>query len=347
MPPLSQLRLMAPDPRYQMVDETPIPIMTEVNGNDLAALETAKSRTLGCLPTYASIELYVYCCYQTSHDSQPYTNEFDCRQVVFVVRSRMSPAVPSMKKSDMLKNHHLIRAKRIFESLTPANILKRKIDQWSKITDDVCEAYHKWYYNNRVFETTKWAGVVTLKSPADMWNYQEIIFELKPQLIIEFGTRYGGSAMFFAGVLHQLNSAADSVVLSVDIDHVTIDARVKANPRIHLFQGSSTAPETAEKIVQMRAKYPGPVFIILDSEHAKDHVLGEMMLLRSLLRKGDYVIVEDGNINGHPVAPGFGQGPYEALEAYFAKFPNDYTRDEKREHKFGFTFAPLGFLIKN
>jgi cephalosporin hydroxylase len=78
-----------------------------------------------------------------------------------------------------------------------------------------------------------------------------------------------------------------------------------------------------------------------------DHVLAEMKLLRPLLSTGDYVIVEDSMLNGHPVLPMFGPGPYEAIEAYEREFPDDYTYDTEREEKFGWTQAPYGFLIRN
>ena len=76
-------------------------------------------------------------------------------------------------------------------------------------------------------------------------------------------------------------------------------------------------------------------------------MLAEMKLLRPLLSAGDYLLVEDSTVNGHPVLPGWGPGPYEAIEAYEREFPNDYTHDVDRENKFGFTFAPNGFLIRN
>jgi cephalosporin hydroxylase len=82
----------------------------------------------------------------------------------------------------------------------------------------------------------------------------------------------------------------------------------------------------------------------LDSDHSADHVLAEMRLLRPLLVAGDYLIVEDSNVNGHPVLPGF--GPFEAIEAYEREFPNDYVHDRKREEKFGWTMATNGFLIR-
>jgi len=60
---------------------------------------------------------------------------------------------------------------------------------------DPREEYHKWYYDNEVWEDVRFLGVVTNKSVSDMWNYQEILTELQPGLIVEFGTRFGGLAL--------------------------------------------------------------------------------------------------------------------------------------------------------
>jgi cephalosporin hydroxylase len=97
---------------------------------------------------------------------------------------------------------------------------------------------------------------------------------------------------------------------------------------------------------QAEGRFPGPVFAILDSDHTKRHVLAEMLLLRPLMKPGDYMVVEDSNINGHPVLPDWGEGPYEAIQEYLKTYPNDYRKDEARESKFGFTFATGGFLIR-
>jgi cephalosporin hydroxylase len=204
--------------------------------------------------------------------------------------------------------------------------------------------YHLWYYNSRVWHTTSWAGVITLKSPSDMWNYQEIIFTLKPSLIIEFGTCCGGSALFFSSILRQLGQKYK--VFSVDISHENLNPLVRQDANIELFLSSSTSPIVAEAITELQKEYPGAIFAILDSDHTKEYVLNDMLLLRPLLKSGDYLIVEDGNINGHPVLPGWGEGPYEALQEYFTRYPDDYHRDYAREDKFGFTFATAGFLIR-
>ncbi|VBA37049.1 rhamnosyl O-methyltransferase [Mycobacterium attenuatum] len=212
-------------------------------------------------------------------------------------------------------------------------------------TDSAAEEYHKWYYSNLVWDHTTWLGVQCWKSVSDMWNYQEILFSLKPSLVIEFGSRYGGSALYFANVMR--HTGQPFKVVSVDISHKALDPAARRDPDILFIESSSTVPAVAEQIERLKAEYPGTIFAILDSDHSMDHVLAEMKLLRPLLSSGDYLIVEDSDINGHPVLPGFGAGPYEAIEAYEREFPNDYKHDVARENKFGWTSAPNGFLIRN
>lgn len=210
--------------------------------------------------------------------------------------------------------------------------------------DDVGEEYHKWYYGTLTYTRNTWMGVPCWKSVSDMWTYQEILADLKPSLLIEFGTRYGGSALFFSGILRQIGQPFH--VLSVDVSLKVLRPEARQDPDITFVESSSTEPAIAEQIRGLKEDYPGKIFAILDSDHSKQHVLGEMKLLRPLLAPGDYLLVEDSNVNGHPVLPGFGPGPYEAIEAYEQEFPDDYTHDKERENKFGFTFAPNGFLIR-
>jgi cephalosporin hydroxylase len=206
------------------------------------------------------------------------------------------------------------------------------------------EEYHKWYYNTFVWQKTSWMGVTTWKSVSDMWNYQEILFDLKPSLVIEFGTNQGGSALFFATIMKQIGHPFK--VLSVDISHKNLDPKARLDSDIQFVESSSTQPAIAEQIQRLKDEFPGKIFAILDSDHSMGHVLAEMKLLRPLLSPGDYLLVEDSTVNGHPVLPGWGPGPYEAIEAYEQEHPDDYTHDVARENKFGFTFAPYGFLIR-
>lgn len=211
-------------------------------------------------------------------------------------------------------------------------------------TGSEAEEYHKWYYNTFVWKKTTWMGINCWKSIADIWNYQEILFDVKPSLVIEFGSAHGGSAVFFASIMRQIGQPFK--VLSVDISHGRLEQAARQDPDVLFVESSSTIPAVAERIQQLRNEYPGKVFAILDSDHSKDHVLAEMKSLRPLLTAGDYLVVEDSTVNGHPVLPGWGPGPYEAIEEYEQEFPNDYTHDVERENKFGWTFAPYGYLIR-
>jgi cephalosporin hydroxylase len=137
-----------------------------------------------------------------------------------------------------------------------------------------------------------------------------------------------------------------SRVLSVDIDQSAVGEFVRHQPAIELMEQDSTSPIVAERIRTLRAAHPGPAFFILDSDHTKEHVLNEMLQIRPLTLPGDYVVVEDSNMNGHPIRPDSGPGPYEAIEEYIERYPEDFISDSARESKFGFTFAPRGFLIR-
>ena len=212
-------------------------------------------------------------------------------------------------------------------------------------TGSEADEYHKWYFNTFVWRKTTWMGVNCWKSIADLWNYQEILFDLKPSLVIEFGTAHGASATFFASMMRQIGQPFK--VLSVDISHKRLEPAARRDPDVLFVESSSTEPAIAEQIQRLKTEFPGKIFAILDSDHTMNHVLAEMKLIRPLLSAGDYLIVEDSSLNGHPILPGWGLGPYEAIEAYEQEFPDDYTHDVARENKFGWTFAPNGYLIRN
>jgi cephalosporin hydroxylase len=212
-------------------------------------------------------------------------------------------------------------------------------------TGSEAEEYHKWYFNTGVWKKTTWMGVTTWKSASDLWNYQEILFDMKPSLVIEFGTAHGGSALYFANVMRQIGRPFK--VLSVDITHDLLNPAAENEPDVLFLKSRSTVPAVAEQIEILKKEYPGKIFAILDSDHSMSHVLDEMKLLRPLLSTGDYLVVEDSMLNGHPVLPNWGPGPYEAIEAYEEEFPNDYHHDVERENKFGWSQAPYGFLIRN
>ncbi len=213
-----------------------------------------------------------------------------------------------------------------------------------KDSDDVITGFHRWYYENNVWDRTSFLGVKCLKSVLDLWNYQEILAEIRPGLVIEMGSYLGGATLFFSVILAKINP--DGAVIALDTKPDRIDPRVCGQENVRIVCASSTDPSTAALLKNERIGRAGPAFVILDTKHDKEHVLAEMINLRSVLKSGDYLIVEDSNFNGHPVLPGFGPGPMEAIMEYETLYPDDYVHDSSRENKFGFTFAPRGFLIR-
>ncbi|MDZ7782681.1 MAG: CmcI family methyltransferase [Halioglobus sp.] len=122
---------------------------------------------------------------------------------------------------------------------------------------------------------------------------------------------------------------------------------MREDPSIVLLEASSRRPLVARVIRDLRADRPGPAFFILDSRsHQGPCTGGTRPGTNSCRQWGLRRWYEDGNINGNPVLPGWGEGPSEALQEYFRRYPEDYTRDTQREKKFGFTFAPSGYLVK-
>jgi cephalosporin hydroxylase len=176
-----------------------------------------------------------------------------------------------------------------------------------------------------------------------MWNYQEIIFENDIHWVLETGTRHGGSALFFADLLAA--GAREGVVVSVDVTHEALHPMARTHPKVRLVLGDSAAPEVLGAIRQW---IPGDrrraVLLILDSDHAAAHVARELDRLVPLLRRGDYLVVEDTIVNGHPVRPDFGPGPLEAISEYLRLHPGRLVHDAARESKFGCTFAYRGYF---
>ena len=207
-----------------------------------------------------------------------------------------------------------------------------------KSKKNIVDHFHRLYYESGTqtwYKNTFWLGARTWKCPLDLWIYQEIIFERKPDIIIESGTAAGGSAFFMAIICDSLNKGK---LISIDIENKA--NRPKHN-RITYLLGSSTSQKIVEK-VQSFIKNKDEVLVILDSDHHKEHVLRELEIYSNFVKKGSYIIVEDTNINGHPVDPEFGPGPMEAVKE-FLKHNKGFVIDKSRE-KFFMTFNPNGYL---
>jgi cephalosporin hydroxylase len=203
----------------------------------------------------------------------------------------------------------------------------------------IVEAFHRLYYDGpegegRVHHRTRWMGVPCLKCPMDLWAYQEILAEVRPDLVIETGTHRGGSALFLA---HMLDLLGRGEVFTID---VLAHSGRPEHPRIRYVTGSSADEGLVRSLLDGRPAEKR--LVILDSDHTRAHVARELTLFSPYVSAGSYLVVEDTNVNGHPVLPDFGEGPFEAVEEFLAGHP-DFASDSSRE-KFLMTFNPKGFL---
>ena len=209
-----------------------------------------------------------------------------------------------------------------------------------EFVQNIIDQFDRLFYYSSAFggtwKNSYWLGVPIQKNPMDLMVYQELIFMLKPDIIIETGTNIGGSALFLATILDAVGSGE---VITVDIGHVD---NLPQHKRITYLTGSST-DEDIINFISPRIK-DKIVMVILDSDHSKAHVLKELEMYNKFVSKGSYLIVEDTNITGYPLRGMFGEGPLEAVME-FLKENEDFKIDRNCELYYS-TFNRCGFLFR-
>lgn len=219
-------------------------------------------------------------------------------------------------------------------------LLQIKKPFWRLGQGVVIALFHKFFYHHRREETwmaSRWMGAPAQKNPLDLWIYQEILFETKPDLLIETGTYDGGSALYYASLFDLLGHGQ---VLSIDI---APQANLPQHPRIRYLTSSSTSLDALQLAREMAAGCER-VMVSLDSDHSESHVLEECRLYGPLVTPGCYMVVEDTNVNGHPVFREHGPGPMEAVRRFLGE-SSDFDADRSRE-RYVLTFHPNGWLRK-
>lgn len=235
----------------------------------------------------------------------------------------------------MAKVQHILRDL-LLHPIKTLRSFKRSLVKTSFVSKLITSQFHQLYYDSekRTWGNTTWLGVKVLKCPLDLWIYQEILFRVKPDVIVECGTASGGSAFYFAGIMDLLGKGRI----------VTIDVQEHPRPkheRITYLLGFSTDPAIFAKVQSLIA--PGEtVLVVLDSDHSKANVLNELNLYGPLVSLGSYMCVEDSNQNGHPVSPYSGPGPMEAIREYLPR--NRQFEADKACEKFYLSFNPSGYL---
>lgn len=193
---------------------------------------------------------------------------------------------------------------------------------------------HDVLYGSDAWTKATWLGAQALKNPLDLWVYQEIMVETRPELVVETGTYRGGSASFLASICDLLG---EGEVVSIDLEAVRDD--YPDHPRVTYLGGrSSTDPHV---VAEIRSRAEGKrTLVVLDSDHSQAHVEAELDAYAPLVPVGGYVIVEDSNIGR--IRKDLMPGPLEAIEAFLSR-TDDFEIDRERE-KFLITFNPSGYL---
>ena len=218
---------------------------------------------------------------------------------------------------------------------------------------------HKWAYN------FSWMGRPAIQFPNDAWAMQELIWHIRPDLIIETGIAHGGSLVLSASMLALLDMC-DAIesgssmnpgeshrkVLGVDIDirqhnRQAIEEHPMAS-RIQMIQGSSIAPEIIEEVRTVAKDYER-ILVCLDSNHTHEHVLAELEAYAPLTSVGGYCVVFDTLIEDMPAEMfpdrpwGPGNSPKSAARQYLKKHP-EFEVDKKMDAKLQISVAPDGYL---
>jgi cephalosporin hydroxylase len=249
-----------------------------------------------------------------------------------------------------------------FNNEVAQNILELGID---KDMQDLSRIWLRDTLKHRYTYNYSYMGRPIIQYPQDMVAMQELIWQIKPDLIIETGIAHGGSLIMSASMLAMLDmcEAIESgmtvdpkqskrKVLGLDIDirehnRAAIEAHPMAS-RIQMIHGSSIAPEIVEQVKQIANNFK-TVLVCLDSNHTHEHVLAELGAYAPLVTKDSYCVVFDTVVEDMPkeMFPdrpwGPGDNPRTAVWEYLKTHP-EFEIDKSIQHKLLITVAPDGFL---
>src|SRR3954454_2121640 len=189
------------------------------------------------------------------------------------------------------------------------------------------------FWRSKEWHSTTWLGRWTGKAPTDLLAYQDLLFRVRPDWVVETGSGGGGRALFLASVFELMGAGQ---VLSIDDTPVE---RLVEHPRITYIRRDPTDEEAVAAARETLGERPRVLLILGASK--RDKLLATFDLYSPLVPVGSYAVFEDTILNGHPVWAGFGPGPWEAVGDISKR--GEFVIDQTLE-RYGLTFNPNGFL---
>ncbi len=200
----------------------------------------------------------------------------------------------------------------------------------------------QYYYSEASWTHNTFCGYTIYQCPLDLQLYQEVLFRKRPGYIIQTGVAGGGSLYYLASMMDVMDFPEDSIILGVDIQ-LTHSAQSIQHPRIRMLEGNSVSAGILERVKELTENNTNGM-VILDSDHSKNHVSKEIVTYRDFVSPGQYLVVEDTNINS-PVCFGFGPGPLEAVNDFLLE-DNRFQADDSLWLRNRFSFHQKGWLIR-
>jgi cephalosporin hydroxylase len=233
-----------------------------------------------------------------------------------------------------------IQKKASIEEMSKSEVLQKTGIDFINITASTQYSYH-----------FSWMGRPIIAYPQDMIAMQEIIWEVKPDLIIETGIAHGGSLVYYASLLELIGG--NGIVLGIDIDirkhnRDLIEAHPMAK-RIQMIEGSSVNQDVVSKVKKI-AFGRKKILICLDSNHTHEHVLEELKLYAPLTSIGSYCVVFDTIVEDMPADYDWGSRPWgkgnnpKTAVHEFLKYNDNFEIDYYIQNKLLITVAPDGYL---
>ncbi|MBW1788198.1 MAG: class I SAM-dependent methyltransferase [Deltaproteobacteria bacterium] len=236
---------------------------------------------------------------------------------------------------------------------------------------EIASRFTSAYIDHNLMFNNHYLGVEIWQNPFDMWVFQQMITELKPDVIVETGTAHAGSTLFFATILEKINPGGRIITIELDPDVEKNIIKARSYPvfsqMVRVIKGDSVSADTIRQIQslvdEVKKEKNGRngtvddqelvVLVTLDSLHSAKHVLKELELYSQFVSPGSYILVQDTIIDKkkkyfdwfvRPWAKGSVAGPAQAVREFLEENPG-FQRDRRWE-KYYFTFYPGGFLKK-